>query len=104
MSLTTKEQEFLNTALFSIQAELEVHKTLLFCFLLNLMARTGRMELLDELVEQARFLVKERQPTGISAEEAERQRRWTLEAFDRVLETLHQARAAMERVDTPSVN
>lgn len=104
MPLTAKEAEHLNHALNSIQAELGVYQTLLFCFLVNTMAATGKMSLLDDLIDQAKFLIEHRQPTGISAAEAEHQRQWTLDAFDRVLENLHQARAAMERTGNPDVN
>lgn len=104
MALSAAEKEYLNGALGSIQADLEAHKVLVSCFLVNLMASSGRMGLLDELLAQATFLVSERQSTGISAQEAEFQRVATLQALERLTDTLQQARAAMERVDNQGVN
>ncbi|GIK47539.1 MAG: hypothetical protein BroJett013_02360 [Alphaproteobacteria bacterium] len=104
MALSAAEKEYLNSALGSIQADLEAHKVLTSCFLVNLMARTGRMELLDELLAQAVWMVSQRQPVGISAQEAELQRQETLQALERLTDSLQLARAAMERVDDPNVN
>jgi hypothetical protein len=104
MTLSRKELEFLNNALSSIQADLEAHKVMLQCFLVNMMAATGRFEMLDQLLDQAKFLVEERTLTGIAPEQAAFQRAKTIEALERLTADTQQARAAMERVEKTGVN